>query len=209
MNAEIVEIIDRAVVYSLWIFLVSFLLLLVYARHRIRARLKRVEDLFDRKEEDRPRELSDRLPVNEWVLATRTLTISAVFGLGFFFVFMFTPLPVFDNFTAGDSWKITPLRVTAVTYDRFYEGFSMEGEVWNQTENPLLRLESIVSIWGTDDKLLDEVRVPLEPLVLPGGTSGTFSLLYEKHSPFIRGYQLSFVDQEGRAVPHVTGFDVE
>lgn len=209
MNAEIVEIVDRAVVYSLWIFLISFLSLLLFARHRIRARLKRVEDLFDRRKEKKPRKASERLPVNEWILATRTLTISAIFGLGFFFVFMFTPLPIFDNFAAGDSWKIPPLRVTAVTYDRFYEGFSMEGEVWNQTEDPLLRLETIVSIWGADDKLLDEVRVPVEPVVLPGGTSGTFSLQYEEHSPFIRGYQLSFVDQEGREVPHVMGFDVE
>ena len=134
---------------------------------------------------------------------------SLLLGLLFFLVFMFTPLPIFKNFAAGDTWKITPLRVTAVTYDRFYEGFSMEGEVWNQTEGPLLQLQTVISIWGTDDKLLDEVKVPVEPTILPGGKAGTFRLLYEENSPFIKGYQVSFLDQEGRVVPHVTGFDVE
>jgi len=209
MNSEIVQILDRAVVHSLWIFLASFAVLLVYARYRIRSRLKKVEDLFNQEKEREPRELRDRLPVNEWQLATRTLAISLFLSLAFFLIFMFTPLPIFENFAAGDVWRITPLRVTAVTYDRFYEGFSMEGEVWNQTESPLLRLQSVVKIWGTDGKLLDEVKVPVEPLILPGGTAGTFSLLYEKNSPFIKGYQVSFVDQEGRPVPHVTGFDVE
>lgn len=209
MNSEIVQILDRAVVYSLWIFLGSFLALLVYARYRIRRRLKKVEDLFNREEEEKPRKRRNRLPINEWQLATRTLLIALFFGFAFLFVFMFTPLPIFENFAAGDTWRITPLRVTAVTYDRFYEGFSMKGEVWNQTESPLLRLQAVISIWGTDDKLLDEVRVPVEPVILPGGTAGTFSVLYEKYSPFIKGYQVSFADQEDRAVPHVTGFDVE
>ena len=135
--------------------------------------------------------------------------ISLLFAALFFLIYVFTPLPIFDNFASGDAWRITPLRLTAVTYDRFYEGFSLEGEVWNQTETPLIRLQSVVKIWGSDDKLLDEVVVPVEPAVLPGGTAGTFDLLYENNSPFIKGYQVSFVDQEGKAIPHVTGFDIE
>ena len=208
MNPQILEIVDRAVVHSLWIFLVSFVVFLIYARYRLRARLKRVEDLFygDEKKDKKRR---DRLPVDEWQLATRTLLVSFLLSLAFFLVFMFTPLPIFKNFAASDTWKITPLRVTAVTYDRYYEGFSMEGEVWNQTEAPLLRISAVISIWGTDEKLLDEVAVPVEPLVLLGGSAGTFRLAYEENSPFIKGYELSFVDQEGRDIPHLVGFDVE
>jgi len=209
MNPEVIEILDRAVVDSLWIFLVSFALLLIYARYRLGSRLKRVEDLFNREAEQKPKRLTQRVSVDEWQLATRTSIVAIFLSLAFFFVFMFTPLPIFENFAAGNAWKITPLRVTAVTYDRSYEGFSMEGEVWNQTESPLLQLQVLVKICGTDDKLLDEVKVPLEPPVLPGGTAGTFSLRYEKNSPFIKGYQVSFLDQDDRIVPHVTGFDVE
>jgi hypothetical protein len=209
MNPEILQILDRAAQNSLWVFLVSFVVLLIFARYRLKKRLKKVEDLFRREKRDKPEKPIERLPVNEWHLATRTLMISLFFAGAFFLVYVFTPLPFFDNFAAGDSWRITPLRVTAVAYDRFYQGFSLEGEVWNQTETPLLRLRSVVKVWGTDDKLLDEVVVPVEPAVLTGGTAGTFSLLYEENSPFIKGYQVSFVDQEGQPVPHVTGFDVE
>ena len=130
-------------------------------------------------------------------------------GVAFFLVFVFTPLPFFQNFSAVDSWRITPLRLTAVTYDRYYEGFSLDGEVWNQTQEPMFQLQGVVRIWGTDDKLLDEVKVDIEPSILPGGTPGTFKLQYEKNSPFIQGYQVVFVDQEGQPVPHVTGLDVE
>jgi hypothetical protein len=209
MNSEVVEILDRAVAYSLWIFLGSFLSLLVYARSRLRSRLKKVEDLFQREDTEKPARRRERLPVNEWRLATRTLMLSILSGLGFFVVFMFTPLPIFDNFAADDAWTITPLRVTAVTYERFYEGFSLEGEVWNQTESPMIRIQALISVWGTDDKLLDEVTVPVEPVILLGGNPGTFRLLYEDNSPFIKGYQVAFLDQEGRSIPHVTGFDVE
>jgi len=209
MNPETVAILDRAAVSSLWIFLASFVVMLLFARYRLRSRLKKVEDLFSHEDEEKPARPFDKLPVDEWKLATRTLLISLFFGAAFFLLYIFTPLPVFDNFAAGDAWRITPLRVTAVTYDRFYEGFSMEAEVWNQTDAPLLQLRSVVKIWGTDDKLLDEVVVSVEPVVLPAGTAGTFSLLYEEDSPFIKGYQVSFVDQEGQTVPHVMGFDVE
>lgn len=209
MNSEIVLILDRAFVSSLWIFLVSFAGLLIYARHRLRTRLKKVEDLLGQDPHEEEKTDARRLPVNEWQLAIRTLMISLFLALAFFFVFMFTPLPIFDNFSADDSWKITPLRVTAVTYDRFYEGFSIQGEVWNQTSTPLLQLRTVVSIWGTDDRLLDEVEVPVEPAVLLGGTSGTFNLQYHENSPFIRGYQVSFIGQDGRALQHVMGFDVE
>ena len=209
MKSEVVLILDRAVVHSLWIFLVSFVALLIYARFRLRARLKKVEDLFRKDSSEPVRDDPTRLPVNEWQLAVRTLLVSLFLALAFFFVFMFTPLPIFDNFSAADSWRITPLRVTAVTYDRTYEGFSIEGEVWNQTADPLLQLRTLVSIWGTDDKLLDEVEVLVEPAALPGGTYGTFRLEYNENSPFIKGYQVSFVSQDGRAIPHVMGFDAE
>jgi hypothetical protein len=207
MNPEILQIIDRALVQSLWIFLICFLTILVYSRYRLLARLRRVADLFDR-EEKKPKK-RERLPVNEWQLAMRTLLVSGFISAVFFIVYIFTPLPVFQNFAAGDAWRITPLRVTAVTYDRYYEGFSMEGEVWNQTEEPLLRIRAVVNIWGTDDKLLGEVIVPIEPPILAGGTAGTFGLSYEENSPFIKGYQLSFIDQENQPVPHSTGFDLE
>jgi hypothetical protein len=137
------------------------------------------------------------------------MMVSLFLALAFFVVFVFTPLPIFQNFAASDAWRITPLRVTAVTYDRTYEGFSMEGEVWNQMDEPLLRISAVVSIWGTDEKLLDEVTVPVEPTVLAGGTAGTFQLTYRENSPFIKGYQLSFVDQESRNIPHLAGFDIE
>ena len=208
MTSEIILILDRAFENSLWAFLGCFLILLVFSRFRLRARQKRVEDLFDRDPEE-PAPKFHRLPVNEWRLAVRTLLVALLCGGAFFLVFVFTPLPFFQNFASGDSWRITPLRLTAVTYDRYYEGFTLDGEVWNQTETPFLQLQGIIRIWGTDDKLLDEVPVEIDPSVLPGGSAGTFNLRYEKNSPFIKGYQVTFVDQGGQPVPHVTGFNVE
>jgi hypothetical protein len=213
MNPEIVLILDRAFQYSLWLFLFTFVLLLVYAGIRLRRHTRRIGDLFEGSfsegEEGKKQRRFEQRPTNEWRLAFRALSLSLACSIAFFFIFVFTPFPLFENFASGDSWKISPLRITALTYDRFYNGFSLEGEVWNQTKKPVFGLQAVVKIWATDDALLDEVRAPVEPDPLAAGTAGRFSLNQVQNTPFLKGYQVSFVDRSGGAVPHVTGFDVQ
>jgi hypothetical protein len=213
MNPEIVLILDRAFQYSLWVFLLTLVLVLVYASIRLRRRSRRIGDLFEgsfaEDEESEKGRRFEQLPTNEWPLVFRVLSLSLVCGIAFFLIYVFTPFPFFENFASGDSWKISPLRITVLTYDRFYDGFSLEGEVWNQTRNPVFGLQAVIKIWGRDDTPLDEVRVPVDPDPLGAGTAGIFTLRQVQDSPFLKGYQVSFVDRSGEAVSHVTGFDVQ
>lgn len=188
MSNKTLEILDNALRYSLWAFLVLFLLGAAYLL------------LFGRK-----------VP-GSYLLRSffRTALLAGLVTAIFFLVLAFTPFSFFDNFTSATSFEDpAPLRLTAVVYERFYEGFSLNGEVWNQTGQALEGLQARITVWGKDRKVLDQLMLPVEPSSLPPGTPGTFSARYEKNSPFLEGYQIQFVSATGEPVPHVKGFDIK
>lgn len=210
MNAEIVRILDNALYFSLWCFLLSLLVLLLFARSRLKARRKKIEALYGLETDEDPKAFSERSPwFNPWKTSLSSALLALAFGLVGFVTYLFLPLPYFENFSAGSEWKVTPLRVTSISYDRFYEGFSLNGEVWNQTREESLELKALIRIMGIDDKPLDEIEVGIDPSPLNPGESGTFEARYTENSPFIKGYQISFYSSDDIQIPHLTGFDVD
>lgn len=207
MNPELLNLIDQAVRYSLWVFLSAFLVLLLFVRHQLRSRQKQIIDFYRGEEETIP---TDRLMLssNQWQMAFKAFVLSLLVAGFVFLTIVFVPVPGLQNTVAGMDLEVAPLRVTALNYERFHEGFSLEGEVWNQGEDPLEALQVTVRIIGNDQKLLDEVTVPVSPSPLSTGVAGSFNLRYTENSPFLRGYQLAFSDSSGRSIDHETGFDV-
>lgn len=212
MSSGIELILDRALSYSLWCFLIAFVLLLLFASARLRARKRRIGDIYAEARTSDPefsKALAERNPAfNEWRISLQTFLIALVCAICFFVLFILLPLPVFQNFATDTTWQVTPLRVTALTYDRFYEGFSVTGEVWNQTEKELPHLKVRVIVWGNDNRPLGEVVTEIIPDPLPPGTAGEFSAEYEENSPFIKGYKIQFFDDTNQIIPHVSGFNV-
>jgi hypothetical protein len=214
MSSDLVIIIDQALKYALLGFLLSYLILLLYSRAKLRGQRKKLEDIYMEVAEGVPSLRSDRLPFSgalfdQWRISLKALMVSLLCGLAIFIIFLFTPLPLVKNFASDNPFRIEPLRVTALTYDRFYEGFSVKGEVWNQTEDPFDQLQAVIRVIGTDGQPLEEVSIPVEPAPLEPGAVGLFELNYTQNSPFISGYQVSFHEETGRAIPHVLGFDVD
>lgn len=212
MNAELLNILDRALSYSTWVFLGALIVFLFFSSLSLRRRKRKLGDLYESGfENGRRRKI--RLPAssryNQWRISMNSLLLALGSAVLFFVVFVFTPLPFFDNFAASEAWQVTPLRVTAISFDRFYEGFSIEGEVWNQSPDAIPELKAWVKVVGIDDKPLDEVEAPVTPLPLESGKAGVFTLDYEEHSPFIKGFTVSFTDGEGNPIAHVSGFDVQ
>ena len=185
MNPKTLEIIDHSLQYTLWIFLAFFSIALFYVAVRM------------------PRRRLGFLMRS----ATHALFLSAVMAILFFLFIAFTPLPLVENFATVPR-EVAPLRLTALIYERFYEGFSLEGEVWNQTSEPIDNLTAVIKIWGADQETLEEVPLAVEPRPLPGGSAGVFHLRYTKNSPFLYGYEVSFATREGEVIPHIKGFDV-
>ena len=142
------------------------------------------------------------------LLGQRALLTAAVFALMTMLATTLAPIPGLDNFVTTNVWRETPLRVTEIKPDRTADGFSISGEVWNQTDEAVNGLVLVVRIWGNDDKLLEEVTTTPRPSDVPPNTPATFELSYDRNGPFITGYQLAFQDAEGSPVPHVNGFDV-
>lgn len=207
MNQEVLNLVDQALRYSLWAFLSTFLVLLLFVRHQLRSRRKQIIDFY-RDAQEKP--VSDRhIPSsNQWQMAIKALFVSFLLAAVVFVTIVFVPVPGLQNTVAGMDLEVAPLRVTALQFERFHEGFSLEGEVWNQGKEPLESLQVTVLIIGSDGKLLDEVSVPVSPSPLQTGTSGSFELRYTENSPFLRGYQLAFRDASYRLINHETGFDV-
>ncbi len=143
------------------------------------------------------------------IMASLVEALGAPVALLVFILASFLPIAGLDNFASSTSSKSTPLRVASLHYDRFHEGFSLLGEVWNQSQEPISGLRAVISIWQSDQELLDTVSVPIMPDPVAGGSAGTFSLRYEKRSPLLYGYRLAFEDLEGETISHLEGFDVE
>jgi hypothetical protein len=202
------ETVDRIFAFALWWFLGALLLFLLFALSRLRRRRRRLGELYAGGELDlSPKTELGRSLLNQWrillgcVLAALSTSLVAGLALAFLPILGFQP-------AAGDLPQVLPLRLTALEYDRFYEGFKLDGEVWNQTETPLSGLEVVVTIIGLKDETLAELPAPVSPSPLPPGTAGTFRFEYRENSPFIKGYRVSFRDAAGTSLPHTAGFDV-
>ncbi len=220
MNERTLQILDRSLEHSLWVFLFIFLASLCFIALRLKARKQGLADYLREEFESRHEQeimgedlgevLDGAVPLSNRVrMATKALILSAALAFVCFLVVGFTPLSFFGNFATEPTRETGPLRLTLLTYERFYEGFSLEGEVWNQTERPMTGLKALVSVWKSEQELLDEVSVQVEPDPLPALSAGTFSLRYTENSPFLYGYQVTFENEQDLKVPHVEGFDVE
>ena len=219
MNQRTLEILDQSLKYSLWAFLFIFLASLCFIALRLKARKQGLanylRDEFERRYqkemmgEDLEEVLDGAVPLSNRVrMATKTLILSAALAFVCFLLAGFTPLSFFGNFATEPTRETGPLRLTLLTYERFYEGFSLEGEVWNQTQEPMTGLKALVSVWKSERELLDEISVQVAPDPLPALSAGTFSLRYTENSPFLYGYQVTFENEHSK-IPHVEGFDVE
>jgi len=187
------QILDHSLLCALVAFLVILAVILAYA-------------LFLR---------HPKAGMNRLRTAFHAVLLSALLAGLIFLGVSFLPLPFLDNFASVRDLQEWPLRLTALVYQRTYEGFTLQGEVWNQTKAPIENAQAVVRIWGKDRNLLDTVTVPLEPNSLPPPQPGTpshpgsFNLTYNKNSPFIYGYEVAFLGADGKVIPHIKGFDVE
>jgi hypothetical protein len=188
LSQQTLQILEHSLRYTLWAFLVILAVLLF-----LMIFLKR-----------------NRTGINPYKAALHALVFSALSAAVFFLVVSFTPLSFFENFTSVHSLDQVPLRLTALIYERSYEGFSLQGEVWNQTGAPLENVQAEVRVWGRENDVLDRLLIPVEPPVFPPGQAATFNLTYEKNSPFLYGYDVAFLASDGTTmIPHIKGFDVQ
>jgi hypothetical protein len=219
MSEHVLTILDQALRFSLWVFIGAFVLSLIFIVVRLRSRRKRLIDVY-REEYEKKHGIApdDQQTARDWpryVPSTNRLQmifhgliLSVLLGVAAFVVLSLTPFTFFDNFATGGGWTVEPLRLTALVYERSHDGFSLQGEVWNQLEEEVSGLQAVVTVLGREQEALEEVTLPVEPRTLPPGSPGKFSLTYAKHSPFLSGYQVNFVREDGTTVPFDKGFDV-
>ena len=220
MDHPVLRIVAFPLQVALWVFLVSFPALLLVVRARIRSRKFSLTDYF-REEFDRYyRDKLEETPgkrrrteprtaaPNEFRIVFQVMLLSILLAFGSFVGLSFVPVPYLRNWTGIESVETAPLRLVALSYDRFYSGFSLKGEIRNQGKTPLQGLSARVRIWGRDDELLDEVLARVEPALLNPDTAGAFGLKFSEKSPsLLYGYEVAFVDSDGVETPHIRGFD--
>ncbi len=199
LNPEVVSILDRAVSNTLVTFLILVACCGLYGFFTHNRR----KLIGSRGNDDFLRRWKILRPL---VYATGLSLVLA--GLSFVF-YAFVPAPFLDNFTTSENWKRTPLRITALDFDRFHEGFSLNGEIWNQSEETLGDVQIVVSVLDHNEERLDELLVSPEPSQLEAGQTASFEVRYAENSTLIHGYQLSFRSSDGAAINHVAGFNVE
>ena len=220
MNEQTLQILDQSLRVSLWAFLVIFIACLTFIALRLRARREELGDYFSREFDERYQQeisgtepqsplrpslyLSNRLP-----MAGQALALSLLLSLICFLVIGFTPFSPWSNFANTNIQGNTPLRLTFLSYERFHDGFSLQGEVWNQSQESIEGLRALVQIWRAEGEPLDQVPVVVKPDPLSAESAGTFSMRYTKKSPLLYGYQVTFQSEVGLRIPHIEGFDVE
>lgn len=217
MTEEQFLILDQSVKSALIVLLISFVVIFVYALFRLRAHRQKLEDYFEQRfmvgdsalREDREVETRRlRVPTNHLRTAWRSLLLAVMAAVLAFLLFAFAPLPFLDNFATSSSWRLLPLRITDLRFERFTEGFSLDVEVWNQTQEPMPGLKAQVTVLDLNGEVLDAIVRDISPDPLPAGKAGRFTLRYEENSPFLGGYQIDFTDTEGKVLAHQEGFDV-
>lgn len=220
MDHPVLRIVDFPLQVALWVFLVSFPVFLLVVRARIHARKFSLKDYF-REEFDRyyrekleqtsgtaRRKEAWTATRNEFRIVFQVMLFSILLAFGTLVGVSFVPIPYLKNWTGVESIENAPLRLVALSYDRFYSGFSLKGEIWNQGQIPLKGLSARVRIWGRDDELLEEIEAKIKPAVLNPESSGSFGLKYSEKSPsLLYGYEVAFVDSDGVETLHIRGFD--
>lgn len=210
MTEALLALLDRALTGSLWVFLVSYVCFLLIGRGRLRRR--RIQ--ASREESAPPAASPPTHPARvfsraaEWRLAVRALIPAFLVASLFLVGYLLLPLPGIQNLVTAQDWKLVPLRVTRLQYDRFYEGFSLEGDVWHQADAPLAGVTCYVDVLDQEGNVLATVPAPVQPKVLEPGTRGRFTMRYTEASPFLAGYRIHFTDHEGKILSHLEGFDV-
>ena len=210
MNERTLDILDQSLTFSLWIFLAFFTVFLLFVNQSLRTRKRNSLDHQLEKQHKTARQNNtfQFLP-NETRIIFQTLLLSLGIASLAFILSSFLPITGLENFANLTSRKSVSLRVTSLHHNRSHEGFSLQGEVWNQTQEPMSNLKVIISIWQSDQDLLDTISVPVIPNPVSGGSSGIFKLQYEKYSPLLYGYRLAFENLEGKLISHLEGLDVE
>ncbi len=203
MTQETIDILDSALWYALLAFLVLILLTSCWIALRAQARRRGRAD-YD-PEEPQPALQATPADVGS---AFKALLLCAVLSALFLTGLLLAPFSFLDNFVTTESWKLKPLRLTHLTLQRLEAGFVLEGELYNQTEEPFEALAGVVKIWGIDKQLLDEAPLEVEPMPLPPLQSGRFKVRYQEEPVLLYGFQVVFLDAEGNPVPHTQGFDL-
>lgn len=215
MNPELSKIFDQALTVALGGFLLSLTasLLFVYTRVR-RVRKGLAHYYFEKMEGSHQVEAAESVqsplahgPAFGSGPIIRTLVLSLAVSAVSFIVVLFTPVTYFPNLATGHSWKVIPLRLTSLNHDRSDRGFSLRGEVWNQTSQVIQDLGVVITVWSDEQSPSAEVVQPVKPRLLPPGTAGTFRIRYRQDSPLLHGYQVEFLTSEGISVRYVKGFD--
>ena len=220
MDQPVLRIVDFPFQVALWVFLASFLIFLLVVRYRIRARKFSLKDYFreefDRYYREKLEETSGKprrtepwtATRNEFRIVFQVMLLSILLAVGSFVGVSFVPIPYLKNWTGVESIETAPLRLVALSYDRFYTGFSLKGEIWNQGQIPLKGLSARVRIWGRDDELLEEIMAKVKPDVLNPESSGSFGMNFSQKTPSrLYGYEVAFIDFDGVETPHIRGFD--
>ena len=218
MSLQTLDILDRSLTCSMWVFLFSFLVCLIFVAMRLRTRKLGLADYFSKEFDKRlEREIAGHDPLQSPAahvplsdrlrMAANALLVSVLMAFVSFVAVGFTPLSFFDNFATTVVRVEAPLRLTMLNYERFYEGFSLQGELWNQSDEAIPGLVAAIQIWKTDREPLARISVTVEPDPVPAQSVGKFSFRYTEQSPFLHGYQVSFESKDGLEIPHIKGFD--
>ncbi len=157
----------------------------------------------------RPHEKDDRKPWQILRPLLHSLTFSILLAALSFLFYAFVPAPFLDNYATAKSWQRATLRITSLQFDRFHEGFSLKGEIWNQKESLLEEIQVVVSVLDHNKESLARLLTAPVPSTLEGGQTATFEIRYAENSTLIHGYQLSFQDSAAVPISHVAGFNVE
>ena len=199
LNPEVIPILDRAVRHTLITFLILVACFGLYSFYTFNSR-----KLTDSRGKG-------GFPSRWHILRPLlySIALSLVLGSLSFLFYAFVPAPFLDNFTTAETWKRTPLRITALDFDRFHEGFSLNGEIWNQSEETLDDIQIVVSVLDHNEEHLDELLVSPSPSHLEAGQTASFEVRYTENSTLIHGYLLSFRSSDGTPINHVAGFNVE
>lgn len=216
MNPELVKIFDQALSVALWVFLASLatsLLFVISRLHHTRSSLAQYDsEEMEGQDQNRlteafstPRPSGPDLESDSII---RTLLLALAVSTLCFVVLLFTPVSYFPNLATGHSWKVIPLRLTALDHHRSYRGFSVRGEVWNQTPQPIENLQAVITVWSNKQGPTTEIVESVRPRSLSPGSVATFRIRYRQDSPLLHGYQVGFRTGEGVRVPHLKGFDV-
>ena len=211
MNPETLLILDNSLRYSLLTFLSLFLFFVGFARWRSLVSKWRLTERFRQRwrhqypgAEEEPEFFALRINYLRTWLRCGVLA-AGLAGLSFV-VYSLVPIPFLANFATNSSWQIAPLRLTTLQFDRFHEGFSLNGEIWNQTGESIRDLRAVITIWDHNREQLDSVAVNVTPSPLGAKSGGQFSFTYSRNSPLIYGYNVNFVDAEGDEILHQQGF---